>query len=300
MAGTLPRRTAPCATRGRRRMSDLEVPGILRLGVKLFAAQLLASSSMAQMDAEDASGVESVEAAIDLSDYRPTFEENFDRLDVSAWGPGTRWIAHTPWRGDFGDAAFADPTNDFPFTISSGILRIEARKEAGGQWRSGLLASTDPAGNGFLQQNGYFEMRAKLPPGPGVWPAFWLISNQDPQTSVEIDALEYYGHAPDIYHSTVHVWPKIPELQHKIDHIQHTVPYGSLTDAFHDYGVSVDADWVTFYLDRREMGRVATPPELQQPLFILLNLALGSGWPIDQTPNPSYMYIDYVRAYVRH
>ena len=114
-------------------MSHLEVPGILRLGVKLFAAQLLASSSMAQMDAEDASGVEvSVEAALDLSDYRPTFEENFDRLDVSAWGPGTRWIAHTPWRGDFGDAAFADPTNDFPFTISSGILRIEARKEAAG------------------------------------------------------------------------------------------------------------------------------------------------------------------------
>ena len=95
---------------------------------------------------------------------------------------------------------------------------------------------------------------------------------------MEIDALEYYGHAPDIYHSTVHVWPKIPELQHKIDHIQHTVPYGSLTDTFHDYGVSVEADLITFYLDRREMGRIATPPELQRPLFILLNLALGSGW----------------------
>jgi beta-glucanase (GH16 family) len=239
------------------------------------------------------------EAVIELSNYRLTFEENFDQLDVSPWGPGTRWIAHTPWGGDFGDAAFADPTADFPFTINRGILRIEARKEAAGRWQSGLLASTDPVGNGFSQQIGYFEMRAKLPAGPGVWPAFWLVSNLHSQTSVEIDALEYYGHAPDTYHSTVHVWPKNSALQHKLEHIQHTVPNGSLTHSFHDYGVSVEADWITFYLDRREMGRIATPSELQQPLFILLNLALGSGWPIDQTPNPSYMHVDYVRAYVR-
>jgi len=28
-----------------------------------------------------------------------------------------------------------------------------------------------------------------------------------------------------------------------------------------------------------------------------VDLALGGGWPIDGTPNPSYMYVDYVRAY---
>jgi hypothetical protein len=26
-------------------------------------------------------------------------------------------------------------------------------------------------------------------------------------------------------------------------------------------------------------------------------LALGSGWPIDRTPNPSFMYVDYVHVY---
>jgi hypothetical protein len=34
-------------------------------------------------------------------------------------------------------------------------------------------------------------------------------------------------------------------------------------------------------------------------MFVLLNLALGGGWPIDQTPNPSYMFVDYVRAYTK-
>jgi hypothetical protein len=32
-------------------------------------------------------------------------------------------------------------------------------------------------------------------------------------------------------------------------------------------------------------------------MMLLLNLALGGGWPIDKTPNSSFMYVDYVRAY---
>ena len=75
------------------------------------------------------------------------------------------------------------------------------------------------------------------------------------------------------------------------------MPYGHLTDAFHDYGVLVGRDEIVFYLDRRKWARLPTPKEYVGPLFILLNLALGSGWPIDETENPSYMYVDYVRAY---
>jgi hypothetical protein len=31
--------------------------------------------------------------------------------------------------------------------------------------------------------------------------------------------------------------------------------------------------------------------------LVLVNLALGSGRPITETPNPSYMYVDYIRVY---
>ncbi|RYE47094.1 MAG: glycoside hydrolase family 16 protein, partial [Hyphomicrobiales bacterium] len=95
------------------------------------------------------------EQVVDLSKFERTFSEDFDTLDVSAWGEGvngSRWIAHTPWAGDFGDAKFTDPQPDFPFTLHDGILRIEARKDETGQWRSGLLASTNPKGQGFSQQ----------------------------------------------------------------------------------------------------------------------------------------------------
>jgi hypothetical protein len=52
--------------------------------------------------------------AIDLSNYHITFNEDFSSFSISPWGPNTRWIAHTPWNGDFGDAQFADPVAGFP------------------------------------------------------------------------------------------------------------------------------------------------------------------------------------------
>src|SRR5262249_44511702 len=144
-------------------------------------------------------------ATVDLCAFRPTFVEEFDSLSVSTRSEDhARWFPHTPWGGDFGDAAFTDPQPDFPFTLHNGILRIEARKDGQNRWRSGLLSSTHPDGRGFAQRHGYFETRAKLPPGPGVWPAFWLNTVQprgvkDP--SVEIDVIEYYGQFTDAFHS---------------------------------------------------------------------------------------------------
>lgn len=266
----------------------------LGLFLALFVAALVGATAYLY---SDRLGTAVQEQDIDLSKFELVFEEEFDTLDVSAWGPDTRWIAHTPWGGDFGDALFVDPEPGFPFTIDYGILRIEARKGEDGLWRSGLLASSDPQAQGFHLQYGYFEMRAKLPDGPGVWPAFWLIYNSGPDTSLEIDVLEYYGHAPNIFHSAVAVWPKSAGGEKQVHAIQHEVPYGHLTSAFRDYGVLVGVNEIIFYLDQKELGRLPTPKDHIGPLFILLNLALGSGWPIDETPNPSLMYVDYVRAY---
>ncbi|MBN1844174.1 MAG: glycoside hydrolase family 16 protein [Sedimentisphaerales bacterium] len=237
--------------------------------------------------------------SLDLEGYRLTFDEDFkEPLSVSAWGPGTRWIAHTPYAGDFGDARFADPQEDFPFTIANGILRIEARKDEKG-WRAGLLSSMDRQGNGFAQQYGYFEMRAKLPKGAGVWPAFWLLGapqlRDKSLTQIEIDVLEAYGVNPNVMWTTVHLWH--PDGKHSGDGKPFCVP--GMTDGFHTYGVMVDQDFLTFYYDGAELWKVKTPDQARVPLYILVDLALGGGWPIDQTPNPSYMYVDYVRAYAK-
>src|SRR6185437_796428 len=178
-------------------------------------------------------------STIDVAKMQLTFNEDFNELDVSPWGPNTRWIAHTPWAGDFGDARFADPQKGvFPFTIENGMLRIEARKDQNGKWQSGLLASADPSGRGFSQQYGYFEMRAKLPPGKGVWPAFWLANIKDlkASTSVEIDIMEYYGHNPRDYQITTHSWALAPTAKPQHARRFVDVPANFLTEDFHTYG----------------------------------------------------------------
>nr|WP_321983138.1 glycoside hydrolase family 16 protein [uncultured Lichenicoccus sp.] len=239
---------------------------------------------------------------LSLDGYRLVFNEDFKQLSVSSHGPGTTWTAHTPWHGDFGDAQFVDPQPEFPFERIGGAFRIEMRKNKAGKWESGLLASSDPSGAGFALQYGYFEMRAKLPTGPGTWPAFWLdslIPKASTDPSVEIDVFEQYGKFPGAYNSTVTVWPKLSHQHNRS--VMHTnqVPLGSLFTRYHTYGVEVGPQWTVFYLDRNETWRVPTPPEHRHGLMILADLGLGSGWPINHTPNPSYMYIDYIRAYTR-
>ena len=238
--------------------------------------------------------------SLNLAGYHLTFDEDFTQptLSVSAWGPGTRWIAHTPYAGDFGDARFADPKKGFPFTLENGVLRIEARK-TNGRWQSGLLASVDPKGQGFSQRYGYFEMRARLPKGPGVWPAFWLLGvpnlKDKSVTQIEIDVVEQYGAHPNALHTTVHLWG--PGGKHTAEGKQFVV--SGMTDDFHRYGVMVDAENITFYFDGVELHRCKTPEAAKVPLYLLVDLALGSGWPIDKTHNPSFLDVDYVRAYAK-
>ncbi len=264
------------------------------VSVGLFATLAL-GDRLLDVSAEAPPGAE--RGALDLSQYRRTFFEDFEHLDVSAWGPGTRWIAHTPWHGDFGDAAFADPEPGFPFQTASRMLRIEARKDATGHWRSGLSASRDQRGaaaSGFAQRYGYFEIDTKLPPGTGTWPAFWL-SSVDASPNAEIDVFEYYGNATASYHANVHAY--VDGREAFGDGKLVAIPDGSAVEGFNRYGVAVDHDWITFFFNRREVWRTPTRPEDRQPLMMLANLALGSGWPTDGTPNPSFMYIRSISAY---
>lgn len=264
------------------------------MNVRLLASAALFMATTVAASADD----------IDLFGYHVTFEDDFDSLSVSDWGPGTTWIAHTPWNGDFGDAKFANPREGFPFTTKDGILSIEMRRGPDNKWRSGLLAGVDRKGDGFSQQYGYFEMRAKFPAGEGVWPAFWLIGVErlkgKPKASAEIDVVEHYGRAPGEYSSSVHVWPSDKSVKRMSETEKIAVEPGSLSADYHRYGVSIDENRIRFYLDRREVWAVDTPEVHKQPMFMLVDLGLGAGWPTENAPDPAVMQVDYVRAYAKN
>src|SRR6516162_7054963 len=238
--------------------------------------------------------------------YKLVFAEEFDRaLSVSNWVmPPAKWMAHTPYAGDFGDAWFTGPNEPgilSPFSVSDGILTITAYQDPdkGNHWRSGLLSSVDTHGNGFSVALGYFECRMKLPTGAGVWPAFWLagitgVNRHRIKDSAEIDVLEEYGVDSSIAHQHVHVWkPNGGESYSK----GNATKLQGMTTGFHTYGCLVAKDGIRFYFDGAQIWQTITPPEALEPLYVMVDLILGGGWPIDQTPNPSRLYVDYIRVY---
>lgn len=238
----------------------------------------------------------------DSCEFSSVLIENFDSASFASTKIGpARWTSHTPWNGDFGQARFLDPGPYGPFKVNDGILSITAAKDREGLWTSGLLAAADASGAGTGTRYGYFEARMKMPPGPGTWPAFWLAALKPASVTdgnVEIDVIEYYGQFTSAYQAVVHVWYK-DQTKSRVKNQRIDFPNDALVSDYHTFGVDVSPQAIVFFLDGKPVWSQPTPPELDGPLYPLVNLALGGGWPIDQTPNPSTLLVDFIHVYGR-
>ncbi|AWN41419.1 DUF4214 domain-containing protein [Methylobacterium durans] len=246
---------------------------------------------------------------LDLTGYRLTFDEEFNRRSISLDGRGTTWAdTRREWRYDansdigFGHSSFVDPSSGYdPFRVENGALAITAvpdRTASGhpGSWESGLITTQ---GN-FSQTYGYFEMRAQLSGGIGAWDAFWLLpdtpaANTDNRPGwQEIDIVEHYGANEGGVYGYVHTTDDggAGERQFYSYH-------GGLTTGYHTYGVNWNADTIDFYFDGIYMGSRATPSDMHGPMYILADLAT-QGVPdndADAAGVPLSMHIDYIRAF---
>jgi beta-glucanase (GH16 family) len=186
-----------------------------------------------------------------------------------------------------------------PFKIHDGVLDITADRTPpellkalhGYKYTSGLITTKDR----FEQAYGYYEIRAKLPAGKGLWPAFWLAP-ADKTWPPEIDIFEVLGQEPKLLYTTVHFYNKAGQhdrfgLQLKVD---------DTSAAFHTYGVAWTPATIRFFIDRREVATTPTPANVNKPMYVLVNLGVGGGWPgpVDDTTRfPATMSVDYVRVY---
>ena len=250
---------------------------------------------------------------MNLRHYKMTFNQNFatmKTLKVSDLGPisrrGPTWIAHTPYDGDW--VNFEPPSGAFnPFSLSHGYLTIRAQTINGKNY-GGMLASVDAQGKGFSQQYGYFEMKAKLPTGPGTWPAFWLMSVpallDRTQHMDEIDIAEQWGNSIAELFSTLHLWDANPWDQ--LWSATTTSNQPTMTTGFHSYGVDIQPHFITFYFDRKRVGQLpnAIPgytDKFDEPMYIMLDLAYGGGAPGSTAPNqlmePQDLQVKYVRVW---
>ena len=179
-----------------------------------------------------------------------------------------------------------------PFSLRNGVLSITAVPTPpeikpilnNYGYMSGLI-TTQPS---FAQTYGYFEMRARLPRGKGLWPAFWLLP-LDQSWPPEIDVMESIGNPSQVFVTTHSKASKQEGFERRIS-----------PDEFHTFAVSWDPMNVIWYIDGREAGRHATPADMHKPMFMLANLAVGGQWPgapDASTRFPATYEIDFIRAY---
>ena len=183
-----------------------------------------------------------------------------------------------------------------PFSDQNGILTITAAPApaaalpylGGYQYTSGMLNTQ----NSFSQTYGYFEMRAQLPAGgQGLWPAFWLLPENNGWPP-EIDVLEQVSGSNSNIFSSVHDVSGNTGASFNV---------GDTSTGFHTYGVLWTPQTVTFYFDGQKLFSMATPADMNQPMYMLMNLAVGGSWPGSPNATTNWalanMKIDYVRAY---
>lgn len=237
--------------------------------------------------------------------YRLIFSDEFrgSSIDTSKWNSRYRW--GPDWIINNEKQYYVDHLNnpDFghsPFELDGENLTINLIKTpdwllGSARWQpylSGMLNTY----NKFRMRYGYVEMRAKLPRGRGLWPAFWLLHQHDNDRRPEIDVVEMLGQDTNVIYNTYHHY----EGYNLKSTPSYEVRGTDFANDFHTYGVKWEPGLIIWYVDGVERNRYQNGNVSWEEMYLLVNLAAGGWWagdPDGSTPLPAKMTIDYIRAY---
>jgi beta-glucanase (GH16 family) len=242
-----------------------------------------------------------------------TWSDEFSGPDGSPVDPA-KWVTETGGNGWGNDELEYYTNRSQNIYQQNGNLVIKVLQEkytgADGVTRNYTSARLKTLGK-FEQTYGRFEARIKIPRGQGIWPAFWMLGANINKSGWpdcgEIDIMENIGKEPALVHGTIH-GPGYSGAQGIGG------PYGisdgkAVADDYHVFAVEWEPNAIRFYVDEH-LYTTRTPIDLPKetkwvydhPFFLLLNVAVGGGWPgsPDATSAfPQEMLVDYVRVYRR-
>lgn len=227
------------------------------------------------------------------------WEENFNGkvLDTTVWNfeYGDGCPAICGWGNN--EAQLYTNTNH---ELKNGKLIIKAKKE------NAVYTSTRITTKNKKEfQYGKIELRAKIPTGKGIWPAFWMLGSNISDVGWpkcgEIDILEYVGKKPNQIFTSLHT-----QASHGNTINTKTTTFSTIEKGFHIYGIEWNKDKIEFFVDYVAVYRFS--PEIKnddtwpfnQPFYFLLNVAIGGnfgGPEIDEAIFPQEYIIDYIKVY---
>jgi beta-glucanase (GH16 family) len=199
-------------------------------------------------------------------------------------------------------------------SVTGGNLVLTAKREnfGGNAFTSGKVHTRNK--QSFLY--GRIEMRAKIPTGGGMWPAFWMMPQDDAYggwaASGEIDIMESSNNTTSVG-GALHFGGQYPDNTSTSG--SYSLGGANFADEFHVYAIEWEPTQIRWYVDGAHyMTRVNTQwwsagasgnplAPFDQDFYLILNAAVG-GWytgctnPSCITANfPQEYLIDYVRVY---
>lgn len=164
---------------------------------------------------------------------------------------------------------------------------------------------------------GRIEASIKMPEGSGLWPAFWMMPNDDKYgawaASGELDIMEARGRVPNEVNGTIHYGKKWPN--NKYTEGKYTFPEGEDITSFHEYAIEWEPGEIRWYIDDKlyqvqnnwnSFGedddiKYSFPAPFDQEFYMILNLAVGGNYDGGILPDSDFksaeMQVDYVRVY---
>lgn len=221
--------------------------------------------------------------------YRLAFHDEFigPKLDTK------RWTTSLPW----GNTNHDEQQYYTPSALSQrqGVLTITARRQAthGKAYTSGAISSF----RHFNFTYGYAEIRAQVPAGTGLWPAFWLPATVRGSND-ELDVLELIGSDPSQGYAVVHYGT----TQNRQDSVG-TYRNPDFSVGFHTFAIDWEPGSIVWYVDGVERRRVSQNIPSHR-MTLIANLTVGGptswpGAPDRYTVFPAQFKIDYIRVYQR-
>ena len=234
------------------------------------------------------------------------FADEFDghALDHRKWSTCYWWADGGCTNGHSGEEQWYLPHQ---VTVSGGELHLTAERRTvhgppgrrypytSGMVTTGRTGTLRGAGPRFAFTYGRAVARMRMPAGQGLWSAFWLLPASQ-RSRPELDVVEVLGHAPQRMHAHYHYLqggrPRDPG---------HEWAGQDVSAGWHDYAVDWSPSRIVWTVDGREVWRFTDRAVIShEPMYLLLNLAVGGDWPgnpSSSTPFPSSVDVDYVRVW---
>ncbi len=271
-----------------------------------------------------------------MAGWKLVWNDEFDgrSIDRSKWdfdlGNGFYDYKNQAWVPGWGNEELQYYT-DAPAnaSVKDSLLTIRAQKESlhGCGYTSARLKTRKRDGTPlFTTRYGRIEFRAKVPWGKGLWPALWMLPQDDRYggwaASGEIDLMEIAGEKPHEVLSSIHFGSTYP--RRSLVTWVHPLPAGSTVSDWHVYAVEWEPGELRFFVDgvptcvadhwwscsRLEAGEGVDaegpadlhpwPAPFDQPFYLVMNVAVGGnfpGAPNEATRFPAELVVDYVRVY---